>query len=245
MNKQKFFAVIRKDVTGGKLTATQVIGFEYLLDQLVALKLHADFVAYILATAYWETARTMEPVREAYWLSEDWRRKNLRYFPWYGRGYVQLTWEANYLKAKKWFKEVLGLDRDLIADPDLALDRETSSLVTIVGMVEGWFTGKKLGDYLVGNDLDFIGARRVVNGKDKAKEIAEIALDIAVALEAAGYTGTETKPDFTVLYPKVTPGKPEIVTETKDAPRPLAGLLLALGGFGVVALAILEALGVL
>ena len=34
--------------------------------------------AYILATAYWETARTMHPVVEAYWLSEEWRKKNLR-----------------------------------------------------------------------------------------------------------------------------------------------------------------------
>ena len=49
--------------------------------------------AYVLATAYWETARTMEPVREAFWMSEEWRRANLRYFPWYGRGFVQLTWE--------------------------------------------------------------------------------------------------------------------------------------------------------
>ena len=64
--------------------------------------------AYIMATAWWETAHTVEPVKEAYWVknAEAWRKKNLRYYPWYGRGYVQLTWERNYIHAGK----QLGLD---------------------------------------------------------------------------------------------------------------------------------------
>lgn len=41
-------------------------------------------IAYVLATTEWETANTFKPVKEAYWLSEEWRRKNLRYFPFYG-----------------------------------------------------------------------------------------------------------------------------------------------------------------
>jgi len=36
-------------------------------------------IAYVLATTQWETANTFQPVREAFWLSEDWRMKNLRY----------------------------------------------------------------------------------------------------------------------------------------------------------------------
>lgn len=55
-------------------------------------------IAYVLATVEWETAKTFKPVREAFWLSEAWRKKNLRYYPFYGRGYVQLTWEKNYKK---------------------------------------------------------------------------------------------------------------------------------------------------
>ena len=51
--------------------------------------------AYGLATAWWETNKTMQPVREAYWLSEAWRKPNLRYYPHYGRGYVQLTWKGD------------------------------------------------------------------------------------------------------------------------------------------------------
>ncbi len=57
------------------------------------------WLAYMLATAFHETASKMEPVREAFWLSEDWRRSHLSYYPYYGRGYVQLTHTANYKKA--------------------------------------------------------------------------------------------------------------------------------------------------
>lgn len=125
--------------------------------------------AYILATAYWETARTMEPVREAFWLTEDWRRKNLRYYPWYGRGFVQLTWEANYKKAG----EKLG--RDFLSDPDAVMDASASAKIIVVGMMEGWFTGKALPLYVNDNASDYRQARRVVNGRDKADEIAALA----------------------------------------------------------------------
>lgn len=56
------------------------------------------------------------PVREAYWLSEAWRAANLRYYPYYGRGFVQLTWESNYRAAGN----AIGID--LVAEPDRALD---------------------------------------------------------------------------------------------------------------------------
>ncbi len=43
-------------------------------------------IAYVIATVEWETGNTFKPVKEAYWLSEDWRRRNLRYYPYFGRG---------------------------------------------------------------------------------------------------------------------------------------------------------------
>lgn len=39
--------------------------------------------------------------------------------PWYGRGLIQLTWQANYADCTEWFRG-LGVDADLIADPDRA-----------------------------------------------------------------------------------------------------------------------------
>jgi len=137
--------------------------------------------AYVLATAYWETNRTMEPVREAYWLSEDWRRRNLRYFPWYGRGFVQLTWERNYKAMGR------RLNMDLTSDPDVVMKPEVSAQILVVGMLEGIFTGKKLSDYLTPARSDYIGARRIVNGTDKAGEIAALAEAYEAALIKGRY----------------------------------------------------------
>lgn len=143
--------------------------------------------AYVLATAYWETARTMEPVREAFWLSEEWRKKNLRYYPWYGRGFVQLTWERNYHKAGA----ELGLD--LTTDADKVMEPEVSAEILVVGSRDGWFTGKKLSDYITLHSSNYRGARRIINGTDKAAAIAEIAREYEEALLSEGY-GLESAP---------------------------------------------------
>lgn len=74
-----------------------------------------------------ETASTFKPVREAFWLDEEWRRRNLRYYPWYGRGYIQLTWESNYTNAGR----ALGID--LLTDPDDAMKPPTAAAVF------GWY----------------------------------------------------------------------------------------------------------
>lgn len=137
--------------------------------------------AYVLATAFWETARTMEPVREAFWLSEEWRRENLRYHPWYGRGFVQLTWENNYVKAGT----ELGLD--LTRDPDVVMQPEISAQILVMGSREGWFTGRGLDQYITLQKSDYVGARRIINGTDKAQAIAEIAREYEQQLLADGY----------------------------------------------------------
>ena len=138
--------------------------------------------AYVLATAKWETAHTMQPVREAYYLGQraEAYRKGLRYYPWYGRGFVQLTWEANYAKQDR----KLGLDGKLMASPDLAMRPDVAADILVRGMQDGDFTGKKLTDYINSSKTDYVGARRIVNGTDKASEIAAIARDYEVAMTA-------------------------------------------------------------
>ena len=132
--------------------------------------------SYVMATACWETAHTVKPVREAYWLSESWRKSNLRYYPWYGRGYVQLTWEANYKKASQ------KLRTDFMANPDKVMEPKYSAEILVVGSKEGWFTGKKLSDYINDTKVDYKGARRIINGTDKASDISKLAIQYEAAL---------------------------------------------------------------
>ncbi len=80
-------------------------------------------LAAAVATVAIETATKFEPVREAFWLTEEWRQQNLRYWPYYGRGYPQLTWEENY----KAYGDALGID--LVNNPDLALDPDISARI--------------------------------------------------------------------------------------------------------------------
>ena len=138
-------------------------------------------LAYVLATSFWETARTMKPVREAFWLSESWRKRELRYYPWYGRGYVQLTWEANYKKAG----DILGVD--LMTDPDVVMQPAIAAEILIRGSMDGWFTGRKIPDFITLQKSDFVGARKVVNGTDKRHEISAIAIEYNQKLTDAGY----------------------------------------------------------
>lgn len=209
MDKKVFFDAIRKDFP---LTEGNVAGFDLLLDYAESNGIFIKDAAYVLGTAYHETAHTMQPVKEAYWLSEDWRKKNLRYYPWYGRGYVQLTWEDNYKKAG----QKLGID--LTTNADVALDPEVAKKVLFIGMLSGWFTGKKLADYITRQTnqtyaltlAEFKNARRIVNGTDKDDEIAALALKLYKGLQKANYSATaESTPKPT--EPSV---QPPVVVET-------------------------------
>jgi len=125
--------------------------------------------AYVIATTQWETDHTFKPVREAFRLSEDWRRRNLRYYPYYGRGYVHLTWKTNYDRYSK----ILGVN--FVNNPDVVMETNVSLFILCHGFKHGTFTGRKLEDYVTNNKKDYINARRVINGTDKAREIARLA----------------------------------------------------------------------
>ena len=128
-----------------------------------------DQWAYIFATVFHETNATFLPTKEAYWMSESWRLKNLRYSPYYGRGYVQITWKDNYKK----YSDKTGLD--FVKNPDLALEPGNAWYILKDGFKNGVFTGKKITDYVNNSNVDYIGARRIINGTDKAKLIAGYA----------------------------------------------------------------------
>jgi len=125
--------------------------------------------AYLVATVEWETGGTFQPVKEAFDLSEDWRRRNLRYYPFYGRGYVQITWEENY----RLFGDLLN--QDFVGNPDLVLRPDISLFILVHGSKHGLFTGLRIENFIGNGYTDYRNARRVINGTDRAEEIALIA----------------------------------------------------------------------
>lgn len=86
-----------------------------------------------------------------------------------GRGLVHLTWKNNYLLATNYFNV------DFVNFPDKAMEFKYSVSIMIWGMEKGIFTGKKLSDYINDNKIDYENARRIINGTDRYKEIADNA----------------------------------------------------------------------
>ena len=190
INRTFFFTHVRQHLFGGALSQTQVAGMTAILDFWEAKYAASDdrWLAYLLGTTYHETDRKMKAIHE--YGGPSYFEK--RYGPpptgqnpalarslgnvhtgdgarFHGRGFVQLTGRANYTN---WSKR---LAIDLVANPDRALETPISTRILVVGCILGTFTGKKLADYLNPAKDDWLGARRVVNGQDKAAIIAGFA----------------------------------------------------------------------
>ena len=173
MSREAFYKAVRP-MFHGTLSQAQVDGIETLLAATDSQPI--TFRAYLMATAAHETADTMQPIAEYGKGKGKPYGKPGRYGQaQYGRGYVQLTWDDNYARADK----ALGLNGALLKDFNLAMQPTIAAKILVRGCSEGWFTGKKLADYLPG---DYRGARRVVNGLDKADLIAGYAREFEAAL---------------------------------------------------------------
>lgn len=206
MNRDDFFQALRKNLFVGHMLQTQVDGIEAILDEAEKRNTPMRHLAYILATVYHETAKTFQPVAEyGKGKGRPYAKPGKYGQPQYGRGFVQLTWDANYEKADK----ELGLNGALLKNFDLALDLHVSTQILFQGMEEGWFTGKKLSHYLDGNLADYPGARRIINGTDKANMIAGYANEFASCLILAHY-GT--------VSPQ-TPTKPQVLGNPEPLPQ--------------------------
>jgi putative chitinase len=79
---------------------------------------------------------------------------------------VQLTWERNY----KTMTDLLGVD--FVNHPDLALELDNATNIMFMGMIKGLFTGKSLANYFNQTTDDWVNARKIINGLDKAQAIA-------------------------------------------------------------------------
>lgn len=174
IDRKEFYSQIRATLVKGGLSQPQVDGFEAILDEWEKRRLtDLRWLAYIMATAWHETAQRMQPIEEFG------RGRGKAYAPtYYGRGFVQITWERNYARLS----DVIGVD--LVTHPEKALEMDNAIQILFVGMIDGLFTGKALSDYFDKN-ADWRGARAIVNGKDRAAEIAGYAQKIWDSLRLA------------------------------------------------------------
>jgi putative chitinase len=195
-----FFDALRHGLLGPTLSAEEVKGCNAILEAMEGAPL--TWAAYALATAYHETASTMQPIKEYGGQTYFTRMYDVTGArpqmalangntcagdgpKFCGRGYVQLTWKNNYKRAG----DQCGVD--LVSYPDKAMDPVIAAKVLRHGMEEGWFTGKKFSDYLPTRGKATSGqfgyARYIINGTDKAQQIASHAIEFQRALEAGGW----------------------------------------------------------
>lgn len=195
-NPGAFFASVKAaQLLGPTLDQSEVDGVNAILAACGGAGWGPKYTAYALATADRETGGTMRPIKEwggdhYFWKRYDPKGLNPKIakrlgntvagdgVKFAGRGLVQITGRSNYSKAGA----KLGID--LIGNPDLALQQDVAAKIMVRGMSEGWFTGRKLGDFITTTACDFVNARRVINGRDRAAEIAREAEHYLAALRA-------------------------------------------------------------
>lgn len=172
INRKFFFEEAKARLFNGALNTQQQATLTNFLNVWEADP--ADYkdprwLAYMLATTYHETDKKFKAIEEYG------KGKGRKYGTphtetgkvYYGRGYVQLTWDYNYKKMS----DLLGVD--LYHNPELALQDQYATPILFTGMSRGLFTGKKLSDYFNGTKEDWVNARKIINGLDKANIIAD------------------------------------------------------------------------
>lgn len=201
----------------GSINDSQLQGLNFLLDKLDASKLINDAreYAYILATVYHECAVKWQPIKEmggVAYLSHK------RYYPYFGRGYVQLTWDFNY----KAFGALLGID--LYNSPGLALEPENAWNILEQGMTNEThtfndlsFTKHTLEQYFTDNITDWVGARRIINGTDCANLIAGYAKKFYDCIEfTSNGEGENGEGSIETKAEAVNPVEPDEVAATQE-----------------------------
>jgi hypothetical protein len=148
------------------------------------------WAAYILATVKHECADRWLPIEEfgkgkghpygepVTVADADGTQFTNRY---YGRGFVQLTWKFNYAKLGR----ALGLGNGLLLHPEHALEPTTAYTIMSYGMRQGFFTTKRLSDYIHEESCDYLQSRRIINKLDQAERIQAYAQKLETILKGS------------------------------------------------------------
>lgn len=194
INRAFFFATIRKTIPGfkGRLSQSQISGMSYKLDVWEEKYSNYDdrWLAYCFGTNCIETAWTMLPIKEkggnAYYVKRYWTNVKIRKqlgntssldaVNFCGKGDVQATGRRNYTRIK----ELTGID--VVTFPDKMLDPAISAWSMFEGMFNGIYTTRKLSQYFNKTTENWTGARAIINGTDRAKEIASISKEFYKAI---------------------------------------------------------------
>lgn len=184
MNNQVFQAEIEHTLFGDLITPAQTVGIFEIASRFSRQENQDDrHLAYMLATTYHETGRRMVPIKEkggdqylrkrydVEGTNPERARRYGNHVPgdgilYAGRGFVQLTWRANYARVGAF------IEQDLVNFPDLCLELGIATEILVRGMTDGWFTGRRLADYFSDAKEDWHNARRIINGIDRAEWVA-------------------------------------------------------------------------
>lgn len=232
MNRKVFYDFVRNLPFGGRISPDQFAGLEKIIDYAKEHYPDIDkrWLAYILATVFHETARTMQPVRETLATSDAqaiirldnaYKKGTLKVSKpywrdgYFGRGLVQITFKENYDK--------FGID-----NPADALTWEIALQVLFDGMINAKFTKYRLSQFFNKSNDDPKGARKIVNGTDKASLIAEYYKNFLDALNQAE-KAVETPQE--VRKPEPQSDKPDAPTMATD---PMVQIVTGVGGVGAL-----------
>jgi hypothetical protein len=150
INRGFFFTHVRRVMFSNILQQSQVDGMNAILDGWEA-KYTADddrWLAYALATTYHETDQHMQPIDE---YGKGRGRPYGKADPrtgqvYYGRGFVQLTWERNY----ETMSNLLGID--FVHHPDLALELDNATKHHVPRHGQGFVHGQVAQRLLLQNE---------------------------------------------------------------------------------------------